>query len=29
MVDGRVAEHWFQLDAVTLFEQERRRKVPS
>ena len=21
MVDGQVAEHWFQLDAVTLFEQ--------
>jgi hypothetical protein len=21
MVDGRVAEHWVQLDAVTLFEQ--------
>jgi steroid delta-isomerase-like uncharacterized protein len=28
MVDGRVAEHWFQLDAVTLFEQLGLRVVP-
>jgi steroid delta-isomerase-like uncharacterized protein len=28
MVDGRVAEHWFQLDAVTLFEQLGLRIVP-
>ena len=28
MVDGRVAEHWFQLDAVTLFEQIGLRIVP-
>lgn len=26
--DGRVAEHWFQLDAVTLFEQIGLRVVP-
>jgi steroid delta-isomerase-like uncharacterized protein len=29
MVDGKVAEHWFQLDAVTLFEQLGLRVVPS
>ena len=29
MVDGRVAEHWFQLDAVTLFEQLGLRILPS
>jgi predicted ester cyclase len=29
MVDGRVAEHWFQLDAVTLFEQLGLRVVPA
>jgi predicted ester cyclase len=28
MVDGRVAEHWFQLDSVTLFEQLGLRVVP-
>jgi predicted ester cyclase len=28
MVDGKVAEHWFQLDAVTLFEQIGLRIVP-
>jgi steroid delta-isomerase-like uncharacterized protein len=28
MVDGRVAEHWFQLDALTLFEQLGLRIVP-
>ena len=28
MVDGKVAEHWFQLDAVTLFEQLGVRVVP-
>src|SRR3954470_13359697 len=28
MVDGKVAEHWFQLDAVTLFEQLGLRIVP-
>jgi steroid delta-isomerase-like uncharacterized protein len=28
MVDGKVAEHWFQLDAVTLFEQLGLRVVP-
>lgn len=28
MVDGRLAEHWFQLDAVTLFEQLGLRMVP-
>jgi steroid delta-isomerase-like uncharacterized protein len=28
MVDGRVAEHWFQLDAVTLFQQLGLRIVP-
>lgn len=28
MVDGRVAEHWFELDAVTLFEQLGLRIVP-
>jgi len=28
MVDGRVAEHWFQLDAVTLFEQLGLRVIP-
>jgi steroid delta-isomerase-like uncharacterized protein len=28
MVDGRVAEHWFQLDAVTLFEQLGLHIVP-
>ena len=28
MADGKVAEHWFQLDAVTLFEQLGLRVVP-
>jgi predicted ester cyclase len=28
MVDGKVAEHWFQLDSVTLFEQLGLRVVP-
>src|SRR5664280_986655 len=28
MVDGRVAEHWFQLDSVTLFEQLGLHVVP-
>jgi hypothetical protein len=28
MADGLVAEHWFQLDAVTLFEQLGLRIVP-
>jgi hypothetical protein len=28
MVDGRVAEHWFQLDSLTLFEQLGLRVVP-
>ena len=28
MVDGKVAEHWFQLDAVTLFEQIGLLVVP-
>jgi len=28
MVDGKVAEHWFQLDAVTLFEQLGLRVIP-
>ena len=28
MVDGAVAEHWFQLDALTLFEQLGLRVVP-
>ena len=28
MVDGKVAEHWFQMDAVTLFEQLGLRVVP-
>ena len=28
MVDGKIAEHWFQLDAVTLFEQIGLRIVP-
>ena len=28
MVDGKVAEHWFQMDAVTLFEQVGLRVVP-
>ena len=28
MVDGKVAEHWFQLDAVTLFQQLGLRVVP-
>lgn len=28
MVDGKVAEHWFQLDAVTLFEQLGLHVVP-
>lgn len=28
MVDGKVAEHWFQLDAVALFEQLGLRVVP-
>ena len=28
MGDGKIAEHWFQLDAVTLFEQLGLRIVP-
>ncbi len=28
MADGRVAEHWFQLDSVTLFEQLGLHVVP-
>ena len=28
MVDGKVAEHWFQMDAMTLFEQLGLRIVP-
>jgi hypothetical protein len=28
MVDGKVAEHWFELDAVTLFGQLGLRVVP-
>src|SRR5947207_5313334 len=28
MVDGKVAEHWFQLDSVTLFAQLGLRVVP-
>lgn len=28
MVDGKVAEHWFQLDALTLFEQLGLTVVP-
>lgn len=28
MTDGRVAEHWFELDALTLFEQLGLRVVP-
>lgn len=28
MVDGKIAEHWFQLDSVTLFEQLGLRVVP-
>ncbi len=28
MVDGKVAEHWFQLDALALFEQLGLRVVP-
>jgi steroid delta-isomerase-like uncharacterized protein len=28
MVDGKVAEHWFQLDQVTLFQQLGLRVVP-
>ena len=28
MIDGKVAEHWVQLDAVTLFEQLGLRIVP-
>ena len=28
MVDGKVAEHWFQLDAVTLFQQVGLLVVP-
>jgi predicted ester cyclase len=28
MVDGKVAEHWVQLDALTLFEQLGLRVVP-
>lgn len=28
MIDGQVAEHWFQLDALTLFEQLGLRVVP-
>jgi hypothetical protein len=28
MADGRVAEHWFQLDALTLFDQLGLKVVP-
>jgi predicted ester cyclase len=28
MIEGKVAEHWFQLDSVTLFEQLGLRVVP-
>lgn len=28
MVDGKIAEHWFQLDSVTLFEQLGLHVVP-
>jgi steroid delta-isomerase-like uncharacterized protein len=28
MTDGKVAEHWFQLDSVTLFEQLGLKVVP-
>jgi hypothetical protein len=28
MADGKVAEHWFQLDSVTLFQQLGLRVVP-
>ena len=28
MVDGKVGEHWFQLDAVTLFQQLGLRVLP-
>ncbi len=28
MADGKVAEHWFQMDAVSLFEQLGLRVVP-
>ena len=28
MTGGKVAEHWFQLDALTLFEQLGLRVVP-
>src|SRR3954451_8474066 len=28
MVDGKVAEHWFQMDAVTLFDQLGLRVLP-
>jgi predicted ester cyclase len=28
MIDGKIAEHWFQLDAVTLFEQLGLRVIP-
>jgi len=28
MVDGKIAEHWFQLDAVTLFQQIGLMVVP-
>jgi len=28
MVDGKVAEHWFQMDSVTLFEQLGLRVIP-
>jgi predicted ester cyclase len=28
MVDGKVAEHWFQMDALTLFQQLGLRVVP-
>ena len=28
MADGKVAEHWFQMDAVTLFDQLGLKVVP-
>jgi hypothetical protein len=28
MVDGKAAEHWFQIDMLTMFEQLGLRVVP-
>jgi hypothetical protein len=28
MVDGKAAEHWFQMDTLTMFEQLGLRVVP-